>query len=218
MSKAAKASPPAAIPKSRRLEIVATNEAEADRKMAEGALMHYPAAIAAVDFGKGTAGELSIMDVIAILREKAEAVNGGSLKDAEAVLMGQALALNTVFGELARRAAANMGEYIDAADKYMRLALKAQGQCRATLETLAAIKNPPVVFARQANFAAGPQQVNNAPMLADPRAHAGNRETERNKLLEASNGERLDTGTAGTASRSDPAMAAVGALDRPPHH
>ena len=38
----------------------------------------------------------------------------------------------------------------------MKLALKAQNQCRMTLETLAAIKNPPVIYARQANFANGP--------------------------------------------------------------
>ena len=61
----------------------------------------------------------------------------------------------------------NMDEYIEATERYMRLALKAQGQCRATLETLAAIKNPPVVFARQANFANGPQQVNNNPTRAE---------------------------------------------------
>jgi hypothetical protein len=48
-----------------------------------------------------------------------------------------------------------MGEYVDAADTYMRLALRAQSQCRATLETLAAIKNPPVAFANQANIAHG---------------------------------------------------------------
>jgi len=54
--------------------------------------------------------------------------------------------------------------------------LKAQSQCRATLEALAAIKNPPIVYARQANIAAGPQQVNNGvpgPVRAD--ARAGNR-------------------------------------------
>lgn len=39
---------------------------------------------------------------------------------------------------------------------------KCSTQCRATLETLAEIKNPrPVVFVRQANIANGPQQVNN---------------------------------------------------------
>jgi len=70
---------------------------------------------------------------------------------------------------------------LEAADKYLRLALKAQGQCRATLETLAAIKNPPVVFARQANIAHGPQQVNNGP----PPARTENATIAPNKVLEA---------------------------------
>jgi hypothetical protein len=43
----------------------------------------------------------------------------------------------------------------------MRLALKGQAQCRSTLETLVALKNPPVVIAGQANISTGPQQVNN---------------------------------------------------------
>jgi hypothetical protein len=48
-----------------------------------------------------------------------------------------------------------------ACETYLRLALKAQSQCRATLETLAAIRNPqPVAFVRQANIAHGPQQLN----------------------------------------------------------
>jgi hypothetical protein len=79
----------------------------------------------------------------------------------------------------------------------MRLGLKAQSQCRATLETLAQIKNPPVVIARQANIAQGPQQVNNE-MMPSGRACAGAGENEKpqNKLLEAQNAERLDFGTA----------------------
>jgi hypothetical protein len=40
-------------------------------------------------------------------------------------------------------------------------ALKAQGQCRATLQTRAEIRNPPVIYARQANVTSGPQQINN---------------------------------------------------------
>jgi transposase InsO family protein len=44
----------------------------------------------------------------------------------------------------------------------MRLALKAQSQCRATVEALAEMKNPkPVAYVQQANIANGPQQVNN---------------------------------------------------------
>jgi hypothetical protein len=61
----------------------------------------------------------------------------------------------------------------------MRLALKAQAQCRATAETLAEIKNPRPIFARnfnavagnqQVNNAVGPQQVNNRPALKTSRA------------------------------------------------
>jgi len=44
----------------------------------------------------------------------------------------------------------------------MRKTLRAQSQRRSKLETLAAVKNPPVVFAKQADLASGPQQVNSA--------------------------------------------------------
>ena len=79
------------------------------------------------------------------------------------MLVAQAVTLNAIFTELGRRAALNMGEYPDATDRYMRLGLRAQSKCRATLETLAEMKNPPVVLARQANTSNGPQQVNNGP-------------------------------------------------------
>ena len=76
-------------------------------------------------------------------------------------ILTRGVALNAMFAELARRAALNMGQHLDVTDRYLRLALKAQSQSRATIETLAAIKNPPTVFARQMNVAHGPQQVNN---------------------------------------------------------
>jgi hypothetical protein len=57
----------------------------------------------------------------------------------------------------------------------MRMALKAQSQCRQTLETLATIKNPPVVFARQANIAQGPQQVNKCDDASASRGRGENR-------------------------------------------
>lgn len=80
----------------------------------------------------------------------------------KATLTAQAAAFDAIFTELARRGALNLGEYLSASETYLRLALKAQSQCRATLETLAEIKNPhPVAFVQQANIAHGPQQVNN---------------------------------------------------------
>lgn len=80
----------------------------------------------------------------------------------KATLTEHAAALDAIFTELARRGALNLGEYLSASETYLRLALKAQSQCHATLETLAEIKNPhPVAFVQQANIAHGPQQVNN---------------------------------------------------------
>ena len=51
-------------------------------------------------------------------------VQRGDLGPAERMLMGQAEALQAIFTSLAKRAAQNMGQYVDAADKYLRLALK----------------------------------------------------------------------------------------------
>ncbi len=107
-------------------------------------------------------GELSLTDMVKSLKSQGEQVNAGDLGAAERMLSAQAAALNAIFGELARRAALNLGEYLGAAETYLRLALKPQSQSRATIETLAAIKNPPTVYARQVNVANGPQQVNNA--------------------------------------------------------
>ncbi len=145
------------------------------------------------------------------MREQVAAVGGGNMAGPEGLLTAQAFTLNTIFAELSRRAAVNMGEYINAAERYMRLALKAQAQCRATVETLAAMKNPPVVFARQANIANGPQQVNNGVGAAAPRAE--NQQSMPSKLLEANSGagERLDGGAAGAAIGSDPPLETVGA-------
>src|SRR5689334_10192850 len=73
-------------------------------------------------------------------------------------------------------------------DTYMRMALRAQSQCRATLETLAAIKNPPVVFAKRTNVTTGPQQINNG---VAPSSRVGENESSPSKLLEAN--DCLDT-------------------------
>jgi hypothetical protein len=102
-------------------------------------------------------------------------------REIEHRLLGQAVSLEAIFHEMARRAALNMGTFIEPTETYMRLALKAQAQCRATLETLAEIKNPRPVYINpgQVNHANGPQQVNNGlPARAPENA------ISQNKLLE----------------------------------
>lgn len=153
----------------------------------------------AVRYLQGDHGELSLMDMARELREQGDAINCGDFAVSERMLNAQAVALNMMFAELARRAALNMGEYIGAAETYMRLALKAQSQCRTTIETLAAMKNPPIVFARQANIANGPQQVNNGEV--DFRDHK--------------NARALDFGAQGEAGGANPNLAAVGQVNWP---
>ena len=94
------------------------------------------------------------------LRERIKKVQGGDMQPVEAMLFGQAMTLETIFTSLARRATSQ--EYLNQFQAYLGMALKAQAQCRATLEALAEIKNPhPVAFVKQANISGGHQQVNN---------------------------------------------------------
>lgn len=135
----------------------------------------------------------------------------GDLSGAERMLRAQAQTLDAIFNQLAITAANAAAKCPDTFDRQLRLALKAQSQCRTTLETLANIKNPPVVFAKQANFAAGHQQVNNA---ATPCAHGGKTESGQNELLEVADGEWMDSRAEGSAGRGDPAVATVVPIDR----
>ena len=128
---------------------------------------------------------------------------------------------------LARRAQEQ--DYMKNMEAFLRMALKAQNQCRMTLETLAKIKNPPVVFARQANINnGGQQQVNNGAAAGDSvrsthdvqsiaPAPAANHSAVKSKLLEASHGQRLDTGAQGAAGSTDPQLEAVGAVHGATH-
>lgn len=106
------------------------------------------------------AGEVDLAKLLDDLRTRVEKVQGGDMQPVEAMLMGQAMTLETIFTSLARRATSQ--EYLKQFQAHLGLALKAQAQCRATLEALAEIKNPrPVAFVKQANISGGHQQVNN---------------------------------------------------------
>jgi len=147
--------------------------------------------------------------LVAVLREQFALVNRNDLSHAEAMLIGQATAFQTLFSRLASKA---MGQtYTNNMESLMRMALRAQNQCRMTLETLNTLKNPPVVYARQANISNGPQQINNS---ATTPSRARETDIEPNQLLEQQHGERLDLGTAGQTSGVDTTMATVGTIDR----
>lgn len=161
-------------------------------------------------FAHHSFGHTGINQSIAVIQEKAAKVQAGDLSEMEALLVAQATSLDAIYTEMARRAALNMGEHLAATEIYMRLALKAQAQCRSTLESLAEIKAPRhVSFVKQANIAHGPQQINNG----NAPAH-GNNSIQSNELLEAQHGNYLDTGAKGEAIGINSELATVGEIDR----
>ncbi|MGZ8216902.1 hypothetical protein [Methylomagnum sp.] len=119
------------------------------------------AAAVIADFGKPF-GDQDFTALMVQLMKSSEALKENDLSRCEAMLFTQAHALQSIFMNLARRSAMNLGEHMKATEMYMRLALKAQSQCVRTLEVLGTLKNPPnVAFVKQANIAHGHQQVNN---------------------------------------------------------
>jgi hypothetical protein len=165
--------------------------------------------IAAVETNPSSEALMDIPSLVKVLDNQAKAVNNGDMALTEAMLMNQAVALQSLFTRLIERGmkADQQVHY----DCQMRYALRAQSQCVRTLEVLAAIKNPPVVIARQANIANGPQQVNNC---SEP-SQVRNIESQQPKLLEELPSERMDTRTQGATIRRDPTLEAVGAVYRP---
>ena len=87
-------------------------------------------------------------------------VGAGDLSSMEAMLVSQATALQSIFSTLAVKAAAQ--SQIPNLERLLNLALKAQGQSRATISALVDLKYPrQVSFVKQTNNAQGAMQVNN---------------------------------------------------------
>lgn len=165
--------------------------------------------LTACTFTQGLMGETSIYESVGVMLDKMDKVKAGDFSDLEATLAAQAVSLNAIFNEMARRCSLNMGEHLHATESYMRLALKAQAQCARTIEVLATMKNPPVIFAKQANIAQGHQQVNNGSGAPLP-AHTGKTINQPNELLEAQHGSKtMDSAATQTASPKNPAMATL---------
>ena len=139
-------------------------------------------------------------------------VSQGKLGVLEEMLVGQAVALQTIFVSLAKRASDDnrFGHY----QTFLQLAFKAQAQSRATVQALVELKYPrQVAFVKQANIANGPQQINNG-QPAEALAHAKDL-TSQTKLLELEHEQRLEPNAAQTTGAANSQMEAVGAVHRP---
>ena len=142
------------------------------------------------------------------LAEQCEAVSQGDLTRPEEILVAQAHTLDAIFNRLMVMAREDVYTSFEQSERRMRLAFKAQNQCRTTIEALLAHKRPPTVIAQQANVTSGPQQINNAV------AFAPETQTEQSKQ---SGGDRElppDARASASPIAVDTTLEAVGAVHR----
>lgn len=106
--------------------------------------------------------DVNYWKLILSLDDQIKNVNKGDLKGIEGVLIAQIHILNSMFNNLAIRSKNQTN--IGFIEQFMRLAFKAQNQCRVTIETLANLKNPAIpTFVKQANIGYNQQVNNNSP-------------------------------------------------------
>ena len=107
----------------------------------------------------GTGETLGLMECSKVVQERASDAIAGNLSFASAMLASQAVTLDNMFTEFARRAAANMREYPQATERYARLAMKAQSNARSSLEALAKLHQPREQTVRHVHVNEGGQAV-----------------------------------------------------------
>lgn len=148
------------------------------------------------------------------ISKQVASVNAGDMSSPEAMLIAQAYTLDSIFNNMARRAFNSKS--LEVMEKMMGMSMKAQSQCRTTLQTLVDVKYPrTATFIKQANIA-NQQQVNNG-VPSSSRPPAGDIPGDRtNQLLTdgSGHGQTVDGRGAGTTISVDKELAAVGKIDR----
>lgn len=153
----------ASFDKTRHMGVTVRPGASIDRIFAEQAF--DPAlgnAFTALEFSKNLSPDLSLLECVKVMKAEIQAVNGDKLSKLEGMLTGQAMALNAIFNNFSQRAINT--DVMPKLEAYLRLALKAQSQCRTTIEAIAEMKCPkPATFIRQANVGHNVQVNNGQP-------------------------------------------------------
>ncbi len=150
-------------------------------------------------------GDVELAELVAELRDQVGAVNKGDLHRGEAMLTAQAHTLDATFNRFVMTAVT--AESVKQIETLMKLALRAQSQCRATWEAISHIQNPTVNYVKQANIAQN-QQVNNGVAESIPE-----KRISPNELLEQEH-ERLDARTPQAPIRTDQELEPMAAVHR----
>lgn len=188
-----------------------TDTAKSTKKNARAAILPEISAITAIkkiQLDPYSASEVNSCDLAEEIFKQAKKIQAGDISYIERCLYSQAIALNAMF----ERMLAQVGgaEFINHVQVSGLLALKAQAQCRATLATLADIRNPQrPTFIKQQNNAIN-QQVNDVVNLENSKKI----DLRANELLSETKNETLDFNRAQETIRINPAMEAVEKINR----
>ena len=190
------------VPVKNKSSVIVNAGKDEDQDEAISKTLSRPETQAAVTIQKLT--DLHDVNALAkILSKQTADVVGGNMTRPESMLLSQAHTLDALFNSLVMK---GLGQtHMPHYEAFMRLAFKAQSQCRSTLQTLSDIKNPSVVYAKQANITNGNQQINNG--VPAPRTQENIKYS--NELLEHTHGERLDTREKSAASCINSELATV---------
>jgi hypothetical protein len=120
------------------IEVPCASGEDVDLATARVCIGPYAAnALALKLFANGsTGGDMPSPAVVKALTEASKRVHNENMKDVEAILVTQAMTLNVMFADLSRRSVINLndGSYFEGGERYFKMAMKAQNQCRMTLE------------------------------------------------------------------------------------
>ncbi len=163
------------------------------------------AALTVQQLNKTTFGERGMTELVSELKHQMKAVTDGDLSRGEGMLVAQAHTLDELFQRLTRQALG--AEYMSNLETYLRLALKAQSNARATWEAISRLQNPSVKYVKQANIAQN-QQINVG------NTTESEKQNPPSTLLEHEQHERLDTGTQATPIGADQELETVGSVNR----
>lgn len=193
-----------------------SSDSEKQKKTVQAKMLNSASlmsAAASESFSKSLFPDLDLSEVIEDLKVRVAKVQSGDMTAMEAMLVGQAQALQTIFVGLTRKAVSQ--EYLKNYSVIMSLALKAQSQSRATIQALTELKYPKqVAFVKQANISQGHQQINNGTnnhknTKGVDSSCAEENTNQTNELLSENNYASMDTRRTAATIETDKEMAAL---------
>jgi len=159
----------------------------------------------AVPHPDGSQVEYSAREIQFVMEVQRKQIASGRYQGLEAILLSQINLLNAIFQE--NVVGAISAETYTSKRTTMDIAMKAQNQCRRTIQGLVDIRQPGATFIKQQNNAVN-QQINNTELAS------GKNIKSQNELKESDDEQILDAGKTQTPIDTDTQLEALGEVNR----